>query len=474
MNENLKQNIRKFMPAIIAIIIILIFIIIATLFSNSGRSNFNKYIALTLEKNAPIPIEKGKLYGYISANDGKELIPAKYTNAKPFYGNYAIVENLENKVTSYIIIDKNGKEKISSTKPITYVIDYGLYIIDNCLYNENLKKLSDKDMIVTYKDYGFSSYTKNNENGKPIESGILNSSGKTIYSYKFNDEDSKFSFTISNCDKSINEQYAKITINNNKFAIINLNNGKIVYDFTENSIIVDDNNVFKILSNQTNTSICILKNKIAYSTNDDVNISYYDLSKKIIQIYNKNSDYTNRYSYYDLNKNKLLDKKPEKSSSNSTLSSLTGYNSITSNNKHGIAKNEKTILTCEYDDIQFLPFNIFNYIKTEKNQELAITKLNNIYSIINLKNKKNIISFNSFGIDTYSSSTFIKAPIIDTKEICVYNLLTGKQLNFDANSQIIVHPNYIIVINENNKTYYNCNLKAIYTINTGSESNSET
>lgn len=82
-------------------------------------------------------------------------------------------------------------------------------------------------------------------------------------------------------------------------------NGKIVYDFTEDSILVDNDNIFTISNVNSNNKklICVSKNKIAYETDENIDLSYYDIENKILQIYNSSKDYSDRYSYYDL-KNK--------------------------------------------------------------------------------------------------------------------------------------------------------------------------
>lgn len=360
------------------------------------------------------------------------------------------------------MIDQKGNVQLSSQSNIKYISEYGLYIADNKLYNENLKSLTDDNIKVSYKGQGYSSYIKYDKNNKPIEGGILNKRGKRLYSYKFKDSEEFFSCTISEVDESLNEQYAKINIDNKKYAIVNLKNGKIVYDYTDKSILVDDNNIFTIsLNDKEKSIICLSKNKIAYETSDNVEISYYDIKNKILQIYDNTKDHSNRYSYYDVKNKKMLSEKPFNEINNS-IESLTGYISFSSNNKHGVMKENTTILPCEYDDIEFLSPTTFNFIKSKTRKELVFTKKDDIYELIDLKNKKSIFSFKSPKIDTYTQSTFVKAKATDSKQICVYNLLTGKSMNFDSDSQISIYSNYIIVTKNNTQTYYNTKLNEIF------------
>lgn len=460
MDENLKQKVKKVLPIIIALIVILI--IITTLFFTFGRKNDGKIIGLTFDSNKPIPVNQNELYGYISASNGKEIIPAKYTVANPFYGDYAIVTLKEDGNTKYCIINKKGEVKLSSLTSIKYITEYGLYIVDNMLYNQNLKALTDDNVKVSYKGLGYSSYIKYNKDNKAIEGGVLNNSGKKVYSYKFKDSEEFFSCTISEADERLEEEYAKINVDNKKYAIINLKNGKVVYDYTDKSILVDNDNIFTISSDDNQKSIiCLAKNKIAYETSDNIEISYYDIDNKILQIYDSTKDYSNRYSYYDLKSNNILSEKPAKETSNA-IESLTGYKSFSSNNKHGVMKGDKTILSCEYDDIEFLSPTTFNFIKSKTRKELVLAKKDGIYELINLKNKKSIFSFKASSVDLYSQSTFVKAKLSDSRETYVYNMLTGKSMSFDSDSQVSVFSNYIIVTKNNTKTYYNTNLKEIY------------
>lgn len=462
MDENLKLKVKKFLPIIIVAAIVLAIIIIALIFTLGRQTNNEKIVGLTFDPDKLIQFEQNNLYGYISASNGKEIISPKFSDANAFYGNYAIVEIKENNTTKYCIIDKKGNTKLSSFARIKYISEYGLYIVDNKLYNESLKALTDDKTNISYRDFGYSSYIKYDKNNKATEGGIINSTGKKVYSYKFKDSESFFSCTISEADERLEEYYAKVNVENKKYAIVNLKNGKVVYDYTDKSITVYDDNIFKISSNGNIESIsCYANNKIIYQTSEDVEVSYYDIDNKILQLYNRSADYSNRYSYYDLNKKTLLDTKPSKEEV-SSIESLTGYKSFTSNNKHGVMKGEKTILSCEYNDIEFLSPSTFNYIKSKNGEELVLAKSGDTYNLINLKNKKTVFSFKTSNVNTYSTSTFVKAKLTDTKETCVYNLLTRKSMTFDSDSQVSVYSNYIVVTKDNHKTYYNTKLKEIY------------
>lgn len=467
-NEKQSKNIKKLIPIIVAVALVIILLLSGLFFMIGRGNNDTQNLALIFDPDKPIPVKINNQYGYISAKNGKTIIDAKFKSASSFYGDYASVTYEENGSTKYGIIDKKGNIKLSSkfSSGIKVLSEYGLFIVDDVLYNNKLKAVTNQNVKVTYADNGYVCYTKSNKEGKDVEAGILNSKGKKVYSYKFKDSEDYFSCSVSNVNESLGETYAVANVNNSKYAIINLKNGKVVYKYSDKYISADEDNIFKIYSSDKNTlesTICISKNKIAYETTDKVDISYYDYSKKILEIYNSSADYSNRYSYYDLKNSSVLKEKPEKSSED-TLASLTGYSSYSSNGKHGIMKGEKIILSCEYDDIEFLSPTTFKYLKDKKHQELVLAEKNNEFLLINLKNKKTITSFKTNSVTSYSTSTFIKGKIKGSDEYFVYNLLTGKTMNFDSSSTISVYSNYITVSKDGSITYYNTDSKEIYKI----------
>lgn len=467
-NQNKNKKVKKLIPIILVIALVII-LLLSGLFFIIGRGNSEtENLNLIFDPDKPIPVKIDDLYGYISAKNGKVLIDAKFKTASSFYGDYASVSYSESGSTKYGIIDKKGNIKLSTTSStgIRILSEYGLFIVDNVLYNKKLKALTDDTIQINYQDLGYSSYIKSDKNGNRIEGGVINSNGKKVYSYKFKNSESYFSCSIGDVNEVLGEFYGVANVNNEKYAIINLKNGKVVYDYTDKFISADDDNIFKIYSKDDKSlesTVCISNNKIIYETSDNIDISYYDIDNKILQLYNSSASYSNRYSYYDLKNKSALSEKPEKLSDD-TLASLTGYTSYTSNSKHGVMKGEKVILSCEYDDIEFLSPTTFNYLKNKIHKELVLAEKDDVLYLINLKNKKTITSFNTSSVTTYSTSTFIKGKLKDSNEYFVYNLLTGKTMTFDSNCTVSVYSNYITVSKDGTIAYYNTNLKEIYKI----------
>ena len=467
-SQKTKKSIKNIILIVVTVIVLLV-ILLSSIFFMIGCKNSNtKDLGLIFDEDKLIPVKVNDLYGYISPKNGKMVIEPNFKTANAFYGNYASVSYLEDGSTKYGIIDKSGKIKLSSdySSGVKIISEYGLVIVDNTLYNKNLKPLTDENTYVSYKDFGYSYYIKSDKNGKNTECGIFNQNGKKVYSYKFKNSENSFSCYVSEASESLGEVYAVTNIDNTKYAIINLKNGKVVYNYSDKYISADDDNIFRIKSKDDTdgptTTLCIAKNKIVYETTDNVDVSYYDYEKQILEIYDSSASYSNRYSYYDLKNKSTLSEKPEKSS-NDSLASLIGYSSFSNNGKYGIMKDDKVILPCEYSDIEFLSPTTFNYLKDKKHQELILAKKDNEFSLINLQNKKTITSFKTSSVTTSSTSTFIKGKLKDSGEYFVYNMSTGKIATFDSSSTVSVYSNYITVSKDNTLTYYNTNLKNIYT-----------
>lgn len=467
-NKKAKKSIKSIIPIVVAILVIIVLLISGLLFLIGRGNNDAKNLSLIFDENKLVPVKVDDLYGYISPKNGKMVIEPKFKSANSFYGDYASVSYMEDDSTKYGIIDKSGKIKLSTTSSynIKSLAEYGLFIVDDVLYNKNLKAITDSNTVVSYENLGYTSYIKKDTDGKYVEGGIISPKGKKVYSYKFKDSEDYFSCSIGDKSEALKETYAVVSVDNEKYAIINLSNGKTVYKFSNNYIYADDDNIFKIYGENKSgleSTICIVNNKIAYETNENINISYYDYTKQILQLEDSSADYSDRYSYYDLKKKSILDEKPENPNKD-VLESLTGYYSFSNDNKYGIKKNDKEILPCEYDDIEFLATTTFSYLKDKKHVEYVIAKKDKEYHLINLKNKKTIASFNTNSVTTYSTSTFIKGRLKDTDEYFAYNLATGKMMTFDDSSTVSVYSNYITVSKDGDLTYYNTNLKEIYKI----------
>ncbi len=439
---------------ILLILIILFFIIKNIFFTSKINSIYNP--------NNPIVVEKDGLYGYMDTK-GKTLLQPVYKEASAFIGSHTLVA-IRSKDTltglTYQVIDKKGKVKYESNflSDINYISDYDVWVIENSLYNGEMKKITSEDMYVKYSGYGYLMYETKSE------SGIIDYTGKTIFKWDY----PNISMDISKTDEG--NHYAEITNLNEKSMIISLQTGKILYeneDTSKYNIMSHDNNIFEVYNKTTYEKIDYIwfkDDKVAFKLN-----SYaYNVelkSKNILEIdygYNyKDYGKSQRKYYYDYKNNNLLENYvPEKD-----LEFAIGeYMEYSCSNKKGLMKDDKVIIPCEYDDIKYFNNSVYEYLIT-KNKDLVILNKDNDIYLYDINKKQNIYKFettNINDIDVYNS-TFITYTN-DNDEKIVYNILSNKKMNFDEYSKINIYSNNITVEENNKMSYYNTNLEKIFEI----------
>lgn len=444
---------------IIIIFGVAIIIILGILLLRKNKNSDFSY--LVFDQNRPIKIYEDGKYGYINTS-GKVIIEPKYTTANDFYGNYAkvyeVVNTEDGEKEICEIIDKKGNVKaISETSycNITYNQEYHIYIINDQLYDGNLKKLSSDDKIVNYKDYGYLTWIS--ETKKTV--GIMNSTGKVIYTFKYNNDYPGFNLTVKSVNDTLNEKYCVVYVDD-MYAIINCDTGKIIVDFSSDYISNKGDNIFE----QNDIQIFINNNKIVYSgESDDIELSYNSDGYLTIKDSSKSYYDDDRYKYYDIKNKTVLDEEPEVETI-TNLEELTGYKKFSCNNGYGLMKDDKVTLSCEWDSIYLFSDTLYKYLES-KGRKYILTNKDSKTFLFDLKNNEIVYEMNSSSIYKYRDSTFIYYKDTDTKNYVVYNLLTNKSILIDKDDSFNIYTNYIIVENNKELKYYNTNLKLIYTMN---------
>lgn len=238
----------------------------------------------------PIRIVQNEKYGYIDSY-GKKLVNPKYIYAEEFIGGYAIVKNSSNLP---LIIDKGGKEVVSSGK---YFSIYRAKedIIVSKVEKEKLKyAILDKNLknktkfiydLISY-DGNIYTFTKDNT------VGIINESGKEIYTYKLTDsDDKKIDVNIPEFTSDKFERYGVVTVNSSS-QIINLNSGKEITKPTLNEIVAEENNVFyEKLPSGNKRYIYIQNNEVILESDNYVSLSISSLDSGVLKAVNSSYKY---------------------------------------------------------------------------------------------------------------------------------------------------------------------------------------
>ena len=472
---------KKLLIPIFAIVAIITIVLGITLITNifSGGTNEKASLEAIFDPKKPILIKEDDKYGYITYK-GKELIDAKYDYASDFYGDYAIVakenETSEDDYTEpyiYAIINQKGKEVLSDIKSVyqpQYYSEYGIWVINEKLYDSKLKQITNNDIKVEYLGSGYLTYSSSELN----KSGIMNHKGKTIWTY----DSSIISVELSDNKYDKNELYAEVSTYDEKDGsfILSLKNGKKVYslDDSENYYIsARENGIFRVWHNEDyddETWLFVYKNKVVYEDDEISDLEVYDYKNQILELdYGYEVEYDEQYKYYDVKNKKMLDEEPETSSEDfeelDLYETLYGFKPYESSDKYGFMQGDKVLVPAEYEEVNVLAISPFNYIKDQTKQLLAFVEKDSKTTLINVKNKKEIITFEAQNPISVETSTFIEAIKYDDYErdgYIIYNLISGKQKEFDNDVDITLGSNYIIVTDGSDNTYYNTELEEIY------------
>lgn len=456
-----------------AIVIAIIAIVGFIFFAPNGKENKEKKsINNKFDPEKLIVVKQNDKYGYINSK-GKMVIAAKYESATVFNNNHAVVraEISEDGMTKsvYQVIDEKGKVKKQTEGYIQYVEDSNMWIIDRELYDSSMKKVSPADVKVEPADEGYFVWI----NPKKNNGGIMNDKGKITYTYQFQAGESYINIEPSEVDESLKETYCRVNIENDKYAIVNCDNGKVVYDFTTKYVAAENNNIFEINkpdSYDDESYIYFQNDKIAYKTDDpdNVSISYYP-GYLYIRDYSKTYS-EGKYTYLHLDTMQIKSEKPEslpdEDEDLDEWEQHTGLKKLYQNGKYGLSNDTEIALPAEWERIDYLDVDLYKYLKG-KNKNYVYTKKDNNWYLVNLSEKKAIQEFKTSYLYDEEESTFIYYTDSDTDNKKVYNLLSNKSLNVPSGTSLEIYSNYVTIKDNSSKTlkYYNTNLELIFTEN---------
>lgn len=486
-----KKGSKKIIIMLIALVAILgIGIFSCIKIFGQGKSEVSADISSVFDPNKPIIVKNNGKYGYITS-DGKMMIEPQYKSATDFYGDYAVV-SVDNPDTDaytyndilYQIIDKNGNVKLTSDSYLEpeYYIDYDIWLVDDVLYDSNLNRMFSEELTFEYIDYEYFKYT-DDEND---ECGIMTYKGKKI----FTTSGWYIAAYISKNEYNEDDLYATVKSygDSEKEVIISLQTGDILFtsDDPENYYIVEEENGLFYYYNHTledgyknRKYLFFINNNLEYQITEYVyDIDVYDYQNQVLRIdYGYNYEElgkSQRMYYYDVKNKKMLDEKPVKSTETNDLDAdlierTYGFKESSCSGKYGIMSDDKLIVPCEYDYVKYLDINLFNYMKSNGKELILLEKDENLL-LYDLKSSETITSFNSTYISDYGDSTFIKIKLYDEdsyaiKGYTVYNLLSGKSMDFNATDNLSIGSNFITITQEGKKIYYNTNFKQVYVSN---------
>lgn len=443
-------NMKYVYYIVAAVVVIGIIGLISLLVGKNNNKSINIQNKYALEENRMIPVSKNGKYGFIDKN-GKEITKIEYDYVLDYNGKYAIV----NKDRDNMVIDQNGKVKFKTRGDIRYDSTTDYYVIDGRLYNSNLRAISNKKDKVTSSGNGYFRYT-NEDNTK---GGVINRKGNVVYTQELENKEQLMVYTIETSDKNENV-YCAITRDNKVFAIINCDTGKVVRNYSEDMIYAQGNNIFEIGDESKGTveNVFIKDDKVAISSKVPGKMKFLDEGYVLYK-----DDKTTENRYYDVKTGKIYKEEPFDVNINikSDFEKNMNVTKIYGNNKYGLVQDKTVIIPCEYDNIYFLPYDLYTYLANQ-GKNYIIAKAKSKTYLYDIKSNKRVKEFDTTEkINTLVNSTFIYYN--KDNKVYVYNLVTGKENSYDK-ATIDIYGNYIKLNKGNTTTYYNRNLDKIYNV----------
>lgn len=444
--------------AIIAIVLVIVAVILIIILTSKGK---DKEAAL-FGADTIIKVESNDKYGFIDIN-GKFIINAEYDVASDFVDGYAYIGKGYSYDREYTIIDTKGKvvkTGLPKASKIKYYSDLKLWLIGNKLYDSSFKDLTPAG--VTYISDESNKYFTVVVDGKD---GIMDTTGKITWTYK---NDDAVIYTPKN-SSVVKEAYCAISdVELDQEGIINCDTGKVVREFSEDSITSRGNNVFRIRTKDGKTTdIFVAHDKIIHELGegdyyvDHGEYGYIDISDKE---YNSDGYATFNHIYIDLVKGEVVEKKPEapaKEEKKEEIVANKDYEVVSCDNGYGLNHKDKVSIKCEWTSLKRFDVALENYLISEGKPYIMGKKDDKIY-LLNMNNGKTVTVFENKDF-RYGESTFVYYNDKVTNKYVIYNLVTGKQIVLDAD-RIYLYSNYVVVKHSNGKIdYYNAKLKPIFT-----------
>ena len=467
-NDIFKNKKLLIIIGLVSVVIIVGIILAVNIFGN----NKEKETQVVFNEDNPIRVKKNGKYGFIDTK-GKEIVGFKYDYASDFINGKAIVALIdEDSTETYYVINNKGESLISSTHylGIEYLSKYDIYIIDDALYNGNLKRITAEGIEVDHIGYGYFTYSLDDT------AGIMNYKGKKIYTVN---EDYIYGEVIDNLEE---EYYAEIHLDD-KELLVDLDTGNVLYTLTdtENQYFYDDGEgVVQVVQSEPSYQVLewlyLRGGEIAYRTSEQLDNIYVEYPDVLNIHYGYNYEDLGKersYYYYDVDTKEMLTELPKDYINLDDLNDwhvVNGYEETYCSGGYGINAGEKVILPCEFDTYRPVSNLLYDYIKDEKKLEIIFVEKDEKVSLYDLAKKEILYTFrasNIYSLNTYENSTFIveeSSWYDDLDDKLVYNILTGKILEVDDDDYINVYSNHITVSDDEDIEYYNTDLELIYTV----------
>lgn len=430
-----------------------------------GKSDKEKTLVEKYSDDRPIIIFENSNYGYIDS-DGKVLVKPEYDVALEYNGDYTFAYKYSSEYTGDIL-DKNGKVyKTVGIFDVDVDEEYGNWIIENQLYNINMKKLTnEEDLNLSFVGNGYVFFIKYGE-----KFGLMNSKGKVLFSLK--DEGNILDISASDSSVFAKDDYCVLSYED-KSSIVNCKNGKEIVSYDNSSVYSESAGAFKInfSDSKKDKVIYIYEDKIIFEVDDDSVI--VDLEENYVSIDQYTKDDDEEYTYIIIDTGEIVKTAPtyKNGKLKTAWEENYGYDVEPCDDddnyyyypRYKIKNGKKEVLSCDYQ-LQDIPSDeLFEYLNMKGISVVLAYKGDKSY-LINLKDGKSITTFEDKYADFSNKGPFVFAEEDD--KLIIYNIVNNKSITIDYPDSLYSGTNYIQITDKDDKvTYYNSDLEKIYSIN---------
>lgn len=453
--QNMNHKMPKLKWLLLAILVIIIVLPIGMKLL-SKKTVTKEYLEgfYQYDEERPIPMKTDDSYYYLNPKTGKKLSDETYQSASEYEGEFAVVRQDDKQ----FIINRKGKmvKELQDDDTVNFYPVYHLIEISGTLYNDDWKQLTKDSQTVTYQKNGYSTYIDETA----MELGIINSEGTVIYQTDYDNSDATITLDIPDVHQSLENDYAIIKLSETKQAgIINLKTKEWIIPLDNKEITSNGNNLFTISNRDSleeEREIYIEDNGIAYEKEGNSSLSFYTISPKVLQFYDKDSF---NYHYYSLKDKKEVEIDAKTYADTNSIELVSNYQKYSCNGMVGITKNGEEYIPCEYRKITFLDSSLYSYLKEKTGREYAILETEDKTLIYNLKNKKVIKEIPMRNLNINQTAIYLSYETESGKK--VFNFLTGKEETFKLEDTLLFYTNYMLRRTEGEIIYYNNNFKEI-------------
>lgn len=284
---------------------------------------------IIFDQTAPIPAIFGNSYGYISSNDGAQIIAPRFLSAERFYGEYAVAKTGTNGIVSNTLVINRAGEIIfdfDGDAAAYYDIENNLWMIDGDAYNIDLQKLGPANTKSQYIGNGYLLVTTETENS-PVAEAQDNTAGNDVADDGNNDDNdvnggesgssgssdneqnpsSTVSGSIYNLDnkkvydceaycsaftlKADNKAYGVVRIWGDSSRVINLSSGEVIYQTTQGMISLQED-VLVERSGSNETFLKIQNNQVVKTVQPEATVTVSNSNEYVIETCSDASKYT--------------------------------------------------------------------------------------------------------------------------------------------------------------------------------------